>query len=761
MQGIKILGSYGNRVAEGGTTSFLIDEEIAIDAGNLSREIGLDIVKLNHIFISHSHFDHIADLPFVIDTNFSDRKETLKIYGLKETLKEVKNLFNDKIWPDFTKINLLNNKPSIEFIEIKINQTIKLKEFEIKFIEANHTVPTVGFKITKNDKSLIISSDTYLNEELINQINNTKNLSALFLECSFPSKFKKLAKDSKHLTPKTVKEIISKTDIKNIFFYHFKYEYKNEIINELIKLKLIKSINQILNDNECVKVFSDLNIQDCNKTINDKTNFNKLITIGQELSKQQNIDYLLEDILSVAREFTNADGGSVYIKQNDKLYFKIIQNDTLNTFMGGRNKKIEWPPLNLYKNGKENSHMVAVLSALKQKIFNIPDVYLNEQFDFSGTKQFDKTTGYRSKSMLVIPLINHKNETIGILQLINKKTDNIITPFSKEDEEIIMSLASQAAVSITKNRLIEELEDFIESFIKVVAKAVDEKSKYTGNHVQKVAKLATIMSEEIDKDNKYFENVKYNQNMLKQIKIAALLHDIGKITTNPVIMDKSTKLETVVDRIDIISERVEIIKRDLLLKGKNNFKELLDDFEFIKKTNIGREFMSDDKIKKIDEIAHKYKYLLGNKEVSILKDDEANMLKIRKGTLSTEERKHIERHALMTLEMLSSMPFPKEYSEVTHIAANHHEKLNCKGYPRGLCEKDLTLEDRMIAICDIFEALTASDRPYKTPKKLSEVFKIMEFMVKNNEIDKKLFEFFVEKKIWKKYGELKESQIDI
>jgi len=750
---VKILGSYGNRVADGGTTSFLIDEEIAIDAGNLSK-IGLDIIKLNHIFISHSHFDHIADLPFVIDSNFEKRETPLKIYGLTETIKELKTIFNNKMWPDFTKIKLLNNLPSVEFIEINLNQTIKLKEFEISFFKANHVISTIGFKITKNNKTLIISSDTYLNDELIKEVNKTKNLSALFLECSFPSRLDELAKVSKHLTPKLVKEITSQISTKNIFFYHFKYEYKNEIINELRNLKIINNNNQILDDNICIKIFENNTNEYCK--IDYKKDFYRLAKIGKELSQEENIDYLLEDILSLAREFTKADAGSVYIKKDNKLYFKIIQNDTLNTFMGGRHSKIEWPPLDL-----NNTHMVAVLSALKQKILNIPDVYLNKEFDFSGTKKFDASTGYRSKSMLVIPLINHKKETIGVLQLINKKNDNMIIPFNKNDEELALSLASQAAISITKNRLIIELKNFIESFIKVIAKAVDEKSKYTGNHVQKVAKLATIMSEEINKDNEFFKKIKYTPNMLKQIKIAALLHDIGKITTDPRIMDKATKLESEIDRINIIAERVEIIKRDLLLKGENNFSELLDDFEFLKEVNVGGEFMSDDKIERIEKIQKKYKYFLNDKEVSLLRDDEAEMLKIRKGTLSESERKHIQRHALMTLEMLSNLPFPKEYNEVTHIAANHHEKLNGKGYPRGLNEKDLSLEDRLLAICDIFEALSASDRPYKKPKKLSEIFKIMEFMVKNNEIDKNLFEFFKAKKIWKLYGELKESQIDI
>ena len=758
---IQILGSYGNRSKSKYTTSFLIREDIAIDAGNLSNSLGDDVSKLEHIFITHSHFDHILDIPFVIDTGFENRKQSLKIYALKETLESLKGLFNDQIWPDFSKIKLLNNEPAIQFIEIEEYEKFIFDDLEIEAIPANHTVATVGYKITKKDQSVIISSDTYLNDELVDIVNSCQNLKLLIIEVSFPNRLESLAKVSKHLTPNLVNQLVKKFN-KNIklAFYHFKVEYKQDIVEELYKLKLVSNFQQILEDGMKIKIFnSRFNTINKNRLIQELTKFSK---IGIELSKQTNIEYLLEDILSVAREFTNADGGSVYLKKDDKLYFKIIQNDTLNISMGGRNSKIEWEPLYIHHNGEENNHMVAVLCALTQKIFNIPDVYLNKKFDFSGTREFDKNTGFRSKSMLVIPLINHEKETIGVLQLINKKYGNTIIPFSKTDEEISLSLASQAAVFITKNKLIESLKQFIESFINLIATAIDEKSKYTGKHIQKVSILAEIMTKEINKDKEYFKDKKYNKNMINQMKIASLLHDIGKITTDPRIMDKSTKLETTLDKIDIIAERFEIIKRDFLLQGISDFEELEQDFIFLKNLNLGAEFVSDDKILKIEEIANKYMYMFGNKKVSILRDDEIEMLKIRKGTLSDKEREHINRHAIMTLDMLSKLPFPKEYSEVTHIAANHHEKLNGKGYPRGLTQSELTLEDKILAICDIFEALTASDRPYKTPKKLSEVFKIMEFMVKGKEIDEILFEFFIKKEIWKQYIKyLLPEQIDI
>jgi HD-GYP domain-containing protein (c-di-GMP phosphodiesterase class II)/ribonuclease BN (tRNA processing enzyme) len=753
---IKVLGSYGNRGENKGTTSFLIAENIVIDAGNLSNGLGKDVEKLEHIFLSHSHFDHILDIPFVIDTNFGNRERPIKIYGLKETIEDVKLIFNNKIWPDFSRIKLKNGKNSIQFVEIEEFQEFYFGELKITTIPAEHLVPTIGFIIEKENKSIIITSDTYKSEKLVSIINSTPNLQAVLIEASFPNELEELAKSAKHLTPKLIKEM--KIDKKLLYFYHFKGEFKEKIVAELKELDLVEDCSHILDDGVILFPFSNKEF----KVKKKEDRFNKLLKIGVELSRQANIEYLLDDILSVAREFTSADAGSVYLKDEDKLYFKIIHNETLDTFMGGRSGEIKWHPLPLYKNGEENRNMVAVLTALTQQVYNIPDVYLDKKFDFSGTQKFDNSTGYRSKSMLVIPLINHEGETIGVLQLINKKNGNKIVEFTKEDEEITMALSSQAAISITKTKLIKQLENFIESFIKVIAKAVDEKSKYTGNHVQKVAKLAKILSNEINKDTQFFKDINYSENMLKQIEIAALLHDIGKITTDPRVMDKATKLEAYIDRIDIIAERVEIIKRDLILKGIENFDELLADFQFLKEVNVGGEFLSDEKIDRIDKIAKKYYYILGDRVVSLLRDNEKEMLKIKKGTLNEAEREHIQRHALMTLEMLSALPFPKKYQEVTHIASNHHEKLNCKGYPRKLCAEQLTFEDRLLAICDIFEALTASDRPYKKPKKLSEVFKIMQFMVKDGEIDEEIFNFFMKKRVWEKYKEeLLPIQIDV
>ena len=516
----------------------------------------------------------------------------------------------------------------------------------------------------------------------------------------------------------------------------------------------------------------------------------RLNAIGAALSAENNLDKLLEMILDEAKAYTNADGGTLYLVTNDEkfLQFTVVKTDSLNIEMGGTKGEITWPHLPLYKeNGSPNKEMVAALCALEGKLINIEDVYESKGFNFEGTKKFDAGTGYRSKSMLVIPMKNYENEVIGVCQLINKKSSvtNETIAFTKEDEISTMSLASQAAVSITNTKLIKDLKDLLESFIKSIASAIDAKSPYTGGHVRKVAEISMIIANAINEDKDgYYKDVHYDDDQLNEIRISALMHDIGKITTPEYVVDKSTKLETIYDRINVLKARMEVIKRDEKIRfletkekllSQNKAKEILElekeyqkkikqleeDMKFLETANVGGEFMADEKIKRVQEIA-KMKWNENGIQKPFLNEDEIKNLCIRKGTLTEEERQKINDHARMTLEMLSKLPFPKKLSRVPEIASNHHEKLNGKGYPRGLDAKDLTLESRILALADIFEALTASDRPYKDAKKLSEAKRIINFMIKDGELDANLVKFFYDNKLHLKYGkkELKPEQID-
>ncbi|MCX5798578.1 MAG: HD domain-containing protein [Proteobacteria bacterium] len=525
-------------------------------------------------------------------------------------------------------------------------------------------------------------------------------------------------------------------------------------------------------------------------TDNDQINLlvNRLVQIGAALSAERNLERLFEMIVDEARNFTNADGGTLYIMSDDEteLQFAIIQNSTLNVRMGGTGGKITWHPVKLKNpDGSPNYANVSAYAALSDEVVNIPDVYDAEGFNFGGTRQFDAGTGYRSQSMLVVPMRNHEDDIIGVLQLLNSRdtlTGEVIT-FSLESQKITESLASQAAIALSNSRLILDLEELLESFIKAIATAIDEKSPYTGGHVRRVAELTMAIAKKINETKEGpYAHICFNEDGLRELRIAAWLHDVGKVTTPEYVVDKATKLETIFDRIEILKARFEIMKKEhevALLKqgiayqetqGSENLpssnndyvKTLEEDLRFLVNANDGSEFMPKEMIEKVKNIAQEQIVMNGKKQ-PLLTDNEVYNLSIQRGTLNDEEREIINNHAVVTRKMLAQLPFPKKLRSVPDFAGAHHERLDGTGYPLGLKGDQLPLQARIIALTDVFEALTAKDRPYKKGKTLSEAMKIMSFMVKDNHIDADLFNLFVKECVYLDYAqrELSPQQIDI
>jgi HD-GYP domain-containing protein (c-di-GMP phosphodiesterase class II) len=520
----------------------------------------------------------------------------------------------------------------------------------------------------------------------------------------------------------------------------------------------------------------------------DQLNVIKRITrIGVALSSEKNLDRLLEMIVDEARLFTHADGGTLYIMSDDEtsLQFAIVQSESLKIRMGGTSGKITWPPVLMRdENGQSNYSNVSAYAALSGEVVNIRDVYDAEGFNFEGTRQFDRSTGYRSQSMLVVPMRNHENDIIGVLQLLNAQDRSAgqVIPFSIESQDMTESLASQAAVALTNNRLINNLEVLLESFIRTVATAIDEKSPYTGGHVRRVAELTMTIARKINEVKEGpFANVCFDEYQLKELRLAAWLHDVGKITTPEYVIDKSTKLETIFDRLALLKMRFEVLKRDheINILNKNLslekdqgssldnpkqdpfFKTLAEDFDFLVKINMGSEYLANDKIVRLRSIAVR-KWLMDGEWQPLLNEEELKNLSIRQGTLTDEERSIINNHATVTYKMLSQLPFPRKMRHVADYAADHHEKIDGTGYPRGRKGDQLSLQSRILAMADIFEALTAKDRPYKKGKKLSEVMKIMGFMVKDRHIEADLFDLFIKEQIYLDYAknELAPHQVD-
>jgi HD-GYP domain-containing protein (c-di-GMP phosphodiesterase class II) len=517
----------------------------------------------------------------------------------------------------------------------------------------------------------------------------------------------------------------------------------------------------------------------------------RLNEIGIALSAASDVNVLCDKILTGAMELTDSDGASLYRISDDKssLEFLIVSTRSLGIHMGGGSgHEIKFPAIPLLVNGRPNNSNVVSAAVHGERTINIPDVYHAEGFDFSGTRKFDQQTGYRTQSILTIPMKNHLDEIIGVLQLINAKdeTTGATREFSKADQQLAESLASQAAVAITNNKLIDEQRVLFEAFIKLMASAIDEKSPYTGGHCKRVPELTMMIAEACHnaeqgplKDFIMTDEDRY------ELTIAGWLHDCGKVTTPEYVVDKSTKLETIYDRINTVDTRFEVLKRDATIDSlqqklerlKNDstsdcadldeqmekrLAELDDDREFIRKCNIGGEFMGADSQQRVRDIGD-YRWL--NPDAANAKffdDNELENLTIAKGTLTDEEREVINNHMAVTIKMLQQLPFPRHLANVPEYAGGHHERMDGKGYPNGLTREQMSLQARMMGIADIFEALSAGDRPYKTGKPLTECLHILGKMKEDHHVDPDIFDVFVRDKVYMRYAKafLPRSQID-
>jgi HD-GYP domain-containing protein (c-di-GMP phosphodiesterase class II) len=517
----------------------------------------------------------------------------------------------------------------------------------------------------------------------------------------------------------------------------------------------------------------------------------RLNEIGIALSAASDVDVLCDKILTGAMELTNSDGGSLYRISDDKLSleFVIVLTRSLGIHMGGSSgHEIKFPAIPLRVNGKENISNVVSAAVHDEKTINIPDVYHAEGFDFSGTRKFDQQTGYRTQSILTIPMKNHLDEIIGVLQLINAKDESsgAAREFSNADQQLAESLASQAAVAITNNKLIDEQRELFEAFIKLMASAIDEKSPYTGGHCKRVPELTMMIAEACHnaeqgplKDFIMTDKDRY------ELTIAGWLHDCGKVTTPEYVVDKATKLETIYDRINTVDTRFEVLKRDAVIdclqqkleclendsvsdcadldkQLEERLAQLNDDREFIRKCNIGSEFMDVDLQQRVRDIGN-YRWLNPDgANTKFFDDNELENLSIAKGTLTDEEREIINNHMAVTIRMLQQLPFPRHLANVPEYAGGHHERMDGRGYPNGLTREQMSLQARMMGIADIFEALSASDRPYKTGMPLTECLRILGKMKEDHHVDPDIFDVFVRDKVYMRYAEafLPRSQID-
>ena len=553
-----------------------------------------------------------------------------------------------------------------------------------------------------------------------------------------------------------------------------------------------------------------------------------LVENGLLLSREKDRNVLLRQILFGGRDIANCAAGTLFLK---------TENDTLAFTMRTNSNVLPAFELPLYEpDGSPNERFVVTHAVLHNQTIIIDDVYTETRFDLTGTKKFSEESGFRTVSMLTVPLSPRDGEVIGALQLMNAldEVTGEVVAFPPEIMGFIQAMASQSAVALENQTLLEAQKVLINSLIKLVAGAIDAKSAYTGGHCERVPELAVMLAEEATKvaHGPLADFAFKTEEEWDEFRVGAWLHDCGKVTTPEYVVDKATKLETIYNRIHEVRMRFEVLLRDAAIVRleatasgvaavdagaiySERKRQLLDDFAFIAECNVGGEFMAPEKVERLHRIgaqcwmrnfddrlglSHEeikrydsmpvdalpaVEQLLSDKSHHIVQRGasaaldprhgfkvkvpenlynfgELYNLSIARGTLTEEERFKINDHIIQTIVMLDGLPLPKHLKRVPEYAGTHHETLIGNGYPRKLTLDQLSVPSRIMAIADIFEALTASDRPYKKAKSLSESVKILSFFKKDQHVDPHLFDLFLTSGVYKRYGEryLQPEQLD-
>ena len=531
-----------------------------------------------------------------------------------------------------------------------------------------------------------------------------------------------------------------------------------------------------------------------------------------------NDDYpvIIEKVMRVARKACDADGCFFFsVSDNKYINLEYSRVNSLNVGISGTENMAFFPSVFLPDVKNRNRKAPSEYCALNREIINSPNIFQTTGIDTDLIAKFDDANNYSTISLLAIPLVDRKDNLLGVAQFTNAKDANgKIISFTTEAQKVVLSVCKLITIALENKNQKEAYSQLLESFIEVLARAIDAKSPYTGSHCQRVPIIARLLAtaavQETTGNLKTFE---MSPDDWYTLHIASWLHDCGKVTTPEYIVDKATKLETIFNRIHEIRNRFEILRRDAhieyLQKRLNNIdtkqhlqaefvakvKQLEEDFAFVAKCNTGDIELNDRDIARLEQISQiqfvrYFNRMLGlswaerdnveNKDFYVhparenllqnRKDQifgpynrgELYNLEIRRGTINKEERDKINEHIVVTIDMLKALPFPKELSKVVEYAGAHHERIDGKGYPNGLTGNQMSVPAKIMAIADIFEALTANDRPYKEPKKLSEVLRIMQQMKHNGHIDPDLYDVFIRSKVYQDYAEqyMDKNQID-
>ncbi|HZU34223.1 MAG TPA: HD domain-containing phosphohydrolase [Candidatus Angelobacter sp.] len=524
----------------------------------------------------------------------------------------------------------------------------------------------------------------------------------------------------------------------------------------------------------------------------------ELNQIGMALSAEHDPGKLLELILTKSREFTSSDAGSVYMvescddgsrqsllfpggvgaskpaeEEREQLRFKLAQNDSVAVPFREATMEI-------------NEHSIAGYVALTGKIVNIEDAYnLPPNVPYSINRKFDEDSGYRTKSILAVPIRNQREKIIAVLQLINAKRDfsvklhsadtvnEQVMAYTPRQQEIVLSLAGQAAVALENSQLYDSIQRLFEGFVRASVTAIETRDPATSGHSFRVANLTVALAEAVNRaDGGIFAGVHFSRDQMREIRYASLLHDFGKVGVREEVLVKAKKLYPA--QLEVIKQRLGLVRRTLqneslkaqldclLQKGREGFSAAQKNFEaeLAQRLHEIDEYaeailwaneptvLPEGNFGRLQQIAKLNFEDLDGRKKPVLTKEEIQMLSIRKGSLDEEERLQIESHVLHTVSFLQQIPWTNELRNVPEIARGHHEKLNGTGYPYRLSAPEIPMQTRMMTISDIFDALAAADRPYKKAVSVDRALEILELSVEDGELDRDLFNVFVGAKIY-------------
>jgi HD-GYP domain-containing protein (c-di-GMP phosphodiesterase class II) len=514
--------------------------------------------------------------------------------------------------------------------------------------------------------------------------------------------------------------------------------------------------------------------------------------IGAALSAEHDARELLELILTKCREITRADAGSIYLVEEEDpgedqrlvrdhrkpkkfLRFKIAQNDTV---------KVPFREVML----PISETSIAGYVAQRGTVVMIEDAYEMESWvPYSINKQFDIDSGYRTKSIFAVAMMNPKNEIVGVVQLINAKrnwrarlntqqdVEEEVLPFSTRQMEIVSSLASQAAVAYENSHLYENIHRLFEGFVKASISAIEQRDPATSGHSFRVANLTVAMAEAVDRDQTFYRDVKFTRSEMKEIRYASLLHDFGKVGVREAVLTKARKLYP--EQMDVIHSRFDFVRRTLQAEALERKMQVLlksgTEVFRVQLSQMDREL--DEQLKELyrfeefivvsnepsvlpegsfgmfrEMVAKEYRGWDGEMH-SLVTPEEIRLLSIRKGSLDASEREEVESHVEHTYNFLKQIPWTREIRNIPEIARGHHEKMNGHGYPGNLSADDIPLQTRLMTLADVFDALAAADRPYKESVSVKQALEILGQMAREGEIDPQVYALFVQRKVYERW----------